>query len=259
MKRCSKCGVEKDESEFNPDKRLICGLRADCRECEKAARKTYRANNKEKLKAANAKWYDENKEYAKQKQKEYREENREWFAERNRQWVAANPDKKKASDKAWREGNPERRKANLAEWGARNPERRRELNLIAQRKRLSTPKGRLESNIRGSLRRGLRGGKSGRRTFEVLGYTSEQLKLHLEKQFVPGMTWDNYGSAWHVDHIIPLAAFNYETVDDIDFGRAWALSNLQPLWATDNVSKGDKLEKPFQPSLSLAIRPTAAP
>jgi hypothetical protein len=66
------------------------------------------------------------------------------------------------------------------------------------------------------------------------------------------MSWENYGE-WQIDHIIPLAAFNYETPFDMDFQRAWSLSNLQPLWALENMSKGDKLSKPFQPSLALSI------
>lgn len=86
---------------------------------------------------------------------------------------------------------------------------------------------------------------------EKIGYSIEALKRHLEKQFLPGMTWENYGK-WHIDHIIPKAAFNIESVNDIDFKRCWALKNLRPLWAHDNCSKRDTLEKPFQPSLTIA-------
>ena len=75
---------------------------------------------------------------------------------------------------------------------------------------------------------------------------------HLEVRFQPGMSWDNYGE-WHIDHIVPLAAFNYETPDDLDFGRAWALENLQPLWAKENIRKWCRLERPFQPSLRLTM------
>jgi hypothetical protein len=65
------------------------------------------------------------------------------------------------------------------------------------------------------------------------------------------MTWGNYGQ-WHVDHKIPISAFNYETPDDIDFKRCWALKNLRPMWAKENISKGAKLDKPFQPALALS-------
>lgn len=98
-----------------------------------------------------------------------------------------------------------------------------------------------------------RGSKSGRRTFELLGYTVDDLRMHLERLFHPGMTWQNYGrGGWEIDHIIPLSAHNYETPDDIDFKKAWALSNLQPLWMPQNRTKHAKLTKPFQPSLAIA-------
>ncbi len=76
-----------------------------------------------------------------------------------------------------------------------------------------------------------------RSTFETLGYTIEELIIHLEKQFKIGMTWDNYGE-WHVDHKIPMARFNFTTTDDNEFKLCWALENLQPLWEFDNLSKG---------------------
>jgi 5-methylcytosine-specific restriction endonuclease McrA len=64
------------------------------------------------------------------------------------------------------------------------------------------------------------------------------------------MSWDNCNE-WHIDHIIPKAAFNYEKPEDIDFKKCWALKNLQPLWAKENHEKKDKLLKPFQPSLQI--------
>jgi hypothetical protein len=75
---------------------------------------------------------------------------------------------------------------------------------------------------------------------------------HLEKQFLPGMSWENMGE-WHIDHKIPIAAFNFEKPEDIDFKRCWALKNLQPLWKSENCIKGAKIDKPFQPSLNLSL------
>jgi hypothetical protein len=62
---------------------------------------------------------------------------------------------------------------------------------------------------------------------------------HLEKQFTEGMTWDNYGQ-WHVDHIRPMSSFNFTSLDDPEFKECWDLSNLQPLWETENLSKGSR-------------------
>jgi len=75
---------------------------------------------------------------------------------------------------------------------------------------------------------------------DCLPYTIDQLKVHLEKQFITGMTWDNYGK-WHIDHIRPDSSFNYTSTSDKEFQESWALKNLQPLWAKDNIKKSDKI------------------
>src|SRR3546814_9626669 len=63
----------------------------------------------------------------------------------------------------------------------------------------------------------------------------------LERQFLPGMSWDNRGE-WHIDHIRPLCAFEFTSPDDPQFREAWALTNLRPLWARDNLRKGGRLD-----------------
>lgn len=90
-----------------------------------------------------------------------------------------------------------------------------------------------------AIRSSLRGQKSGRRWETLVGYTLADLMRHLEAQFVNGMAWDNR-SDWHIDHIIPLSSFKFETPEDPDFKAAWALTNLRPLWAKDNLSKNAK-------------------
>jgi len=57
---------------------------------------------------------------------------------------------------------------------------------------------------------------------------------------MPGMGWHNM-SEWHIDHIMPLASFNFTGLDDPAVREAWALSNLRPLWAADNIRKGARL------------------
>lgn len=80
-----------------------------------------------------------------------------------------------------------------------------------------------------------------RTSLSYVGYTADQLREHIESLFLPGMTWGNYGK-WHIDHRKPLAKFAFVLPDgSIDEGairEASALSNLQPLWAVDNLSKG---------------------
>lgn len=181
-------------------------------------------------------------------------------------WCAENRDKLNSWKKRWRamptsaeleraqarrysEKYPDRRAESAKRWRENNPERALEALSKSYFKRMENPKNRLDAAVRTGVNLSIRkGSKAGRKTIHLLGYSREKLVKHLEAQFKEGMTWDNYGE-WHIDHIIPLSAFNFETPDDIDFKRAWALKNLQPLWAFENHRKRDKLDAPFQPSL----------
>jgi hypothetical protein len=62
---------------------------------------------------------------------------------------------------------------------------------------------------------------------------------HLESLFQEGMTWENYGE-WHIDHRIPKSWFNFATINDPEFIKCWDLSNLKPMWASENIAKGNK-------------------
>ena len=110
--------------------------------------------------------------------------------------------------------------------------------------RYSAAQLKLSRAIRGGIIKSLKSGSKAGRHWEVLvGYTRDEAKTHLEKRFSTGMTWENHGTCWHIDHILPIAAFNFERPEDIDFKRCWSLKNLQPLYAKDNMSKGAKYNK----------------
>jgi hypothetical protein len=100
------------------------------------------------------------------------------------------------------------------------------------------PTLRLNARMSARLNRCLRacGGKQGVAWVKLVGYTHQALATHLERQFAKGMSWANMGQ-WHIDHIQPLASFSYSCASDPEFLAAWALSNLRPLWATENVTK----------------------
>ncbi len=114
----------------------------------------------------------------------------------------------------------------------------------------ANPVYRLRGNVSKQIHNSLVDGKKGRSWEKLVGYSIIDLKNSIERQFKDGMSWDNYGE-WHIDHEIPNVVFNYKSVTDIDFKKCWALSNLQPMWAEDNLKKGAKLEKPFQPSFAF--------
>lgn len=181
--------------------------------------------------------------------REWRQSNRDKINGWRADWRAKRPDLEAAQVARRKERLPHAAREIAKRWREKNPEAAKATRQKSYKKRSNNPKFRLDAAIRAGVSGCIRkGGKNGKKTLDCLGFTREQLVKHLEKKFAPGMNWENYGE-WHVDHIIPLKAFNFQTVDDVDFKRAWALSNLQPLWGRENQSKNAKLSAPFQPSL----------
>lgn len=109
----------------------------------------------------------------------------------------------------------------------------------AERRRkgiLSNPSLRIRNSISARMWSALKGKTDGA-LFSRLGYSPEDLVTHLSSLFDDGMSWENYGK-WHVDHIKPCASFDLTDKDQFD--ACWRLSNLQPLWASENIRKGAK-------------------
>ena len=110
------------------------------------------------------------------------------------------------------------------------------------REKLRTDAGyKVTSHMRTLMHRAIGKAKAGRSWRTFVDYTLEELMTHLERQFKPGMSWENKGD-WHIDHIIPRSSFEYSSPDDPEFKKCWSLSNLQPLWAVDNIRKNAKLD-----------------
>lgn len=107
-------------------------------------------------------------------------------------------------------------------------------------RRREDPKLRLESAIRARVMMSMkrRGTNKDGRTFELIGCTGAELAAHIESQFKRGMSWDNYGSKWHVDHITPLSYFDMSNPDEQR--RAWNWQNLRPLPAIQNITEGNR-------------------
>jgi hypothetical protein len=85
------------------------------------------------------------------------------------------------------------------------------------------------------------GQANGGRIIDLLGCTIPEFMVHLEAQFVEGMAWNNYGPVWHIDHIRPCASFDLTDLEQQKL--CFHFSNLQPLLAQENLSKGSKLTR----------------
>jgi len=190
--------------------------------------KKYREENKERLAAWRKAYYQQNKERR-------LTQVRQRYIEKKEQLLAY--------AKAWREANPEKCYAMKKQWRAKNPEKAREWSKLHQRrKRESVPGFRARCNISRRMSAMLRGNPNAKN--KRLGVTAQQLRAHLEPLFQPGMTWENYGKVWHVDHIKPCALFDFSDPEQIK--ACFSLANLQPLWAAENIRKSDQF--PYVPS-----------
>ena len=226
--------------------------RAENPEKVRAERAKSRAKNPEKAKQDNAKWRAENPEKAKQDSAKWRAENPEKSKQSSAKWRAENPEKSKANQKKWRANNSEKVREDHAKWRADNPEKLRENSAKwekenpekakegrARRKAENIAKDplfRLQCNMRSGCSRVVKQlslGKKPVSTFKWIGCSPEELKDHLESLFTEGMTWENYGKdGWHVDHIRPVCSFTAEEWEQVNY-----YTNLQPLWAEDNLTK----------------------
>jgi hypothetical protein len=100
---------------------------------------------------------------------------------------------------------------------------------------------RLSTNVSKHIVAALRNKKHGS-SWEYLPYNKQQLREHIENQFDDKMTWENYGTYWHVDHIYPKSLLPYDSMEHPNFQKCWALENLRPLEAKANMSKGNKVD-----------------
>lgn len=156
-------------------------------------------------------------------------------------WREANPDKAKQIGRRYYERNRKARIAKAVEYAKARPEETRAIARRLHERRQGTDAAyRLNRSIKAAINISLNGGKAGRKWSSLVGYDRERLMAHLERQFLAGMTWDNYGE-WHVDHIVPLSAHRITDAESDEFKAAWSLTNLRPMWAGDNIRKGAKV------------------
>lgn len=196
-KTCTRCKEEKPLSEFHKDSNKKDGHGKWCKICVYI----YRQENKEKIKAKEKEWYQNNKD---------RVNARENTPKRKQQ--------KKDAVKRLKERDPE--------YFAR----------YNRNKRATDPNYKIANNLRRRVIYALKGGPKTQPTLDLLGCTIPFLKSYLEERFLPTMTWENYGTLWHIDHIIPCASFDLS--DPIQQKKCFHYTNLQPLFASTMEIEG---------------------
>jgi len=242
----------------------------------KEYRKNYYINNIDKIKEYNKKWREENKNYNKDYQLKNKEKNKEKRKEYRKNYCLNNKEK----IKEYTNNNKDKRKEYFAKWNIDNKEYLKEYRKInklkkdeylknyyeknkeiIQKKRINNkeyhkkygkeyhktyaknrkkidPLFKLKLNIRSNIINSIKkkGYEKKSKTFKILGCSYEDFKQHLERQFKTDMNWDNHGQ-WHLDHIYPVSLAK----DEAELIKLNHYTNFQPMWASENISKGNKI------------------
>jgi len=225
-KTCSKCKIEKDICYFNKDKYSKDGFTYSCKLCKKKQDKEY--NDKKIISI------DEKKkrcEYL----KNWQEKNREKIIEERKKNYEKEREIILLKNNIYRINNPLKTKERLKNYSIKNKDKR---NIRETIRRNNDPLCKLKINIRSRIKQFLkqRGHTKKNLTFSIVGCSPEFLKEHIEKQFIDGMCWEKMGKYIHIDHIIPLSSAKTEE----EVYKLCHYTNLQPLWAEDNMKKGSK-------------------
>lgn len=237
MKECSKCKEVKELDEFHQNRSAKDGRTSSCKECRNAY------NNKKSAEIGHDVLYrrarDRNPEKYKARAARYYAKNSDAAKERASKWRKNNPELKKQLGISHYQNNRQSYIDNAAEWARSNPERRKEIASSYARRFYNNPENKPIIAARKLISRvvELTGERAETRTESALGYSVHDLKNHLEFHFQDGMTWDNHGE-WHIDHVIPVSEMVRLGVTCPK--RINALKNLRPVWAHENLSKGDR-------------------
>lgn len=219
-KTCSSCKLEKDFSEFHKWKYGPDGYKRVCKTCISIETRTY---------------YKKKQNVIKEKVKNYKLKN-------------AVEVRKKRMERYYQNRDIERQQ--MSEYVKKN---RKEITQKNLKRRKSDPIHHLKHIMNSRMRMFLKSKKliKTNKTFNIVGCTPSELKEHLEKKFKDGMSWENQGF-WHIDHIIPLSSAQNEE----EIYKLCHYTNLQPLWAEDNLRKSNKLNikpPPFGEGLKLHL------
>ena len=257
MKICTKCGQTKSYSCFSKNCNRKDGLSSICKECDKLSSQKYRDEHPNNYKEYYAEKHKEEK--ARKMQIETDLRNRgvricnlchkelpttafsyggnpsiSWcnncYRKSKQEYTIKNKEKKKEYDKNRRDIKRLQDKI----YRETHKEQIKQYQIINAEKIRVYSKQRYENNklsklVSNAICRSLKGNKAGQHWEDLVPYNLEQLRQHLESQFIPPMSWDNYGTYWEIDHIIPQNLFHFITYQDEQFQICWSLMNLRPL------------------------------
>lgn len=206
-KKCNTCNIVKKIDDFHKDKNLKDGHRNRCKQCAIIAAAKSQEKNRSKRKEYLKEYALLNKENLKLKRSEYYQKT----------------------------------KHQRAEYKNKNRERIRKVSAKYERDKSNDVLWKIKRNLRNRINRATKFRYRNTSAVTDLGCSVKEFIEYIEKQFKPGMTWENWGRyGWHLDHIIPLSSF--DLLNESEFKKASHYSNMKPLWWHENLSKGNRLK-----------------
>lgn len=213
MKTCTKCRGVKSSKQFFRRLKSKDGLSSWCKTCVSI----YNSNNRARLREYKSEYDLENRD----KLKQYYIDNKGRMNEVRRRYYSNHKDEISKQKKQYYTDNKTR------------------INWYCKNRRKCDINYKITCNLRKRLGKAIRRSQKRGSAVQDLGCSIGEFKSYINSKFQDGMTWNNYGRyGWHIDHVIPLSSFNLGNRDE--FLKACHYTNLQPLWARDNLSKGSR-------------------
>lgn len=212
MKICVKCKIKKELNEFSNNKTKKDGKCVYCRSCYASVNKEWRQNNPDKDRKIHKKWGKNNIHKIRKSRLKSYYKHKEKMNKYAREYKQKNKDKLRIKAREY-----------------------------SKNKYVIDINYRLRVILRGRLWKAISRESKKSSALDLLGCSIDELKMYLEQKFIDGMNWENYGQ-WHIDHIKPCCRF--DLTDFEQQKECFHYSNLQPLWAKDNITKNGKFILP---------------
>jgi hypothetical protein len=262
MKRCSKCGIEKELSEFYKNIKSADGYLQQCKCCRKnyseenkekikISRQLYHLRNKDILSERRKRWGEENKDYP----KEYYKKNKTNILKKQKEYYKDNIETIRPKEKAYRDKTKEKMRAYSKDYLARNSDRKKEylkkyvkenrkkINEYYRDKTVNDIKHKTKKNINSSFRRVFKKysiNSKSKKFFEYSGVSLELYFLYFSSRYSQELELYLNKGEYHIDHIIPCALYDFS--DEEEIKKCWQPENLRIIPAEENLSKSGKLD-----------------
>lgn len=225
-KVCTKCHKRKLISNFNKKNQYKDGYNNWCKECVKEYNKQYRETHKQKVKKQHKKYYENNKESLKNQHKKYYQDHKQEIKKYLKKYRETYKKEIQRYNKQY------------------NQIHKKKINKYRRERRKKIINCKLAHNIGNRINKALKNNSKYLPTMSLVGCDFEFLAYYLQCQFKKGMSWDNYGRGWngkgkqewHIDHIKPVVSFDLSKKSEQL--KCFHYTNLQPLWAEENLKKG---------------------